>query len=239
MSFDNPVLVLGMHRSGTSCLAGCLEAAGLYLGTVNTAAPFNKKGNREPEHIRALHDELLSRNGKTWNAPPAGPLDWPDDLLDQLKQQTADLTTVEHWGIKDPRSAFCLKGWKQLFTPRYAVSYRHPSAVVASLVRRSISWKHPMERADAYALWASYNRRILDEVANSDVPFIRFGVERSAYANQLRVVCDHLSLNPDTAMSFYDAELDTNSTDTTDMPEDCVLIWNDLENHAAKTLMRA
>ena len=229
MTSNQPVLILGMHRSGTSCLAGCLEAAGLYLGNVNTAAPFNKKGNREPEHIRDLHDALLEQNGASWNAPPAGPLDWPDDLLEALRHRTTDLSTEPQWGVKDPRSAFCLNGWKSLFEPRYVVSYRHPSAVVSSLVRRSISWKRPMERADAYALWANYNQRILDEVHGTDTPFIRLGVERSEYAKQLKLICEYLGLSFETAMSFYDADLDTNSTDTSDMPEACETIWETLE----------
>ena len=238
MASDQPVLVLGMHRSGTSCLAGCLEAAGLFLGSVNTAAPFNKKGNREPEHIRDLHDALLEQNGAAWNTPPQGPLDWPTDLLAQLKDRTSELAEAEHWGVKDPRSAFSLQGWKRLFSPRFVVSYRHPSAVVSSLVHRSISWKRPMERTDAYALWAAYNQRILDEVAATPVPFIRFGVARAAYAQQLKIICEHLGLNFETAMSFYDADLDTNSSDTSDMPEACVTIWNALEQAGAETLSR-
>ena len=42
-----PVAIVGMHRSGTSCLAGCLEDLGLTLGKVNRAAPHNLKGNNE------------------------------------------------------------------------------------------------------------------------------------------------------------------------------------------------
>ncbi|MEQ8923520.1 MAG: hypothetical protein RIE60_22200 [Roseovarius sp.] len=34
-----PVTVLGMHRSGISLVSACLEAAGLFLGEVNTSAP--------------------------------------------------------------------------------------------------------------------------------------------------------------------------------------------------------
>ena len=45
------VLVLGMHRSGTSCLAGSLQQAGLELGDVFTSNPFNKKGNREHRDV--------------------------------------------------------------------------------------------------------------------------------------------------------------------------------------------
>ena len=219
-----------MHRSGTSCLAGCLAAAGLYLGNVNTAAPFYKKGNREPEHIRELHDALLAQNSASWNAPPASSLDWPADLLKALNERTADLATADHWGVKDPRSAFCLNGWESLFKPRYVVSYRHPSAVVSSLVRRSISWKRPMERSDAYELWAAYNTRILDNVHGTDTPFIRFGVERADYAKQLKRVCEYLGLSFETAMSFYDAGLDSNSSHTPDIPAACEAVWEKLES---------
>ena len=44
---DRVVCVLGMHRSGTSCLAGSLEQQGLFLGETNTRGPFNLRGNRE------------------------------------------------------------------------------------------------------------------------------------------------------------------------------------------------
>ena len=70
------VIVLGMHRSGTSLLTGSLEAAGLYLGEVNNEAPFNRKGNKENESIRELNDALLERNDAAWNRPPNGQARW-------------------------------------------------------------------------------------------------------------------------------------------------------------------
>lgn len=48
------VCVLGMHRSGTSVLAGCLGNYGLYLGEVVREAPHNKEGNNENLAVRAL-----------------------------------------------------------------------------------------------------------------------------------------------------------------------------------------
>jgi len=41
------VAILGMHRSGTSCLAGSLQELGLYLGEVYDQNPHNPRGNRE------------------------------------------------------------------------------------------------------------------------------------------------------------------------------------------------
>ena len=41
------ILMLGMHRSGTSCLTGIMQALGVHLGEVFTESTWNKKGNRE------------------------------------------------------------------------------------------------------------------------------------------------------------------------------------------------
>ena len=48
------VVILGMHRSGTSCLTGSLQDKGLYLGQVSQRGTFNKKGNRERWRHRAV-----------------------------------------------------------------------------------------------------------------------------------------------------------------------------------------
>lgn len=44
-----PVRILGMHRSGTSSLAGSLESAGLNLEDVVNASPHDKKGKQSSE----------------------------------------------------------------------------------------------------------------------------------------------------------------------------------------------
>jgi hypothetical protein len=41
------VSILGMHRSGTRCLTGTMQEAGLVLGKFSTFNEFNRKGNRE------------------------------------------------------------------------------------------------------------------------------------------------------------------------------------------------
>lgn len=64
------VIVLGMHRSGTSSLMGSLIQAGLHVGQVNLSAPHNRKGNREYGRIVALHGNLLQSSGGSWDEPP-------------------------------------------------------------------------------------------------------------------------------------------------------------------------
>ncbi|HHL42269.1 MAG TPA: sulfotransferase family protein, partial [Hellea balneolensis] len=101
-----PVLILGMHRSGTSCLAGCLQEAGLYLGAVNTKAGFNTKGNREYRAVMELHEHLLNQNNASWDHPPATPVNWQDNELSALIKIAVEFPTHQIWGAKDPRTLF-------------------------------------------------------------------------------------------------------------------------------------
>ena len=59
-----PIFVLGMLRSGTSCLTGILEEAGLFLGDVKRKSRFNAKGNRPHP---AFHQEHLGIKSKEYS----------------------------------------------------------------------------------------------------------------------------------------------------------------------------
>ena len=127
MKRDNAVLILGMHRSGTSCLAGSLEQAGLYLGDVMTSSPHNQKGNRENKAAMTLHEEVLRSNGGAWNAPPET-VEWTPAHFQSLDQLVDTYPRRGLWGIKDPRMLFVLDTWQtRLQQPRYVGSLRHPS----------------------------------------------------------------------------------------------------------------
>lgn len=94
-----PVAVIGMHRSGTSCLAGCLENLGLRLGDVNTAAPHNKRGNRENPRFWPIHDAVLARVGASWDNPPSEPVAWTASEIADLRAVLADYEDLPvPWG---------------------------------------------------------------------------------------------------------------------------------------------
>jgi len=134
---SKPVIVLGMHRSGTSCLTGCLQEAGLYLGEVNNKAGFNLKGNKENEVIRSLHDEILARAKASWDNPPIEDPFWTAEELAQLAEAISGYENIETWGLKDPRTLFMMQGWTQLCDPVFVGTYRHPQEVASSLVKRA------------------------------------------------------------------------------------------------------
>ena len=104
------VLVLGMHRSGTSALTRCLNLVGMDLGShLLSPAKMNAKGFWEHGDAVRINDQLLEALKLYWY--DLGPL--PDGWLTSAAADTArdeiriivkrDFDSVPLWGLKDPR----------------------------------------------------------------------------------------------------------------------------------------
>lgn len=172
------VCVLGMHRSGTSCLAGSLQCAGVQLGEVVEFAPHNRKGNREHLGIRELNDAVLTTSGGAWNLPPHA-LRWTPEQAarrDEIVEQLASLPG-RCWGFKDPRSVLTMPFWHEAAPDlRIVATYRHPLAVARSLAARD-----GMTLDSGLRLWLAYNELVLSCLARGGGPLVSFDVPREEY----------------------------------------------------------
>lgn len=206
-SDHQPVLVLGMHRSGTSCLAGSLEEAGLYLGQVNTAAPHNARGNRESRAIMDLQDDLLRANGGNWDAPPREVI-WAAEHRARRDAIISTYPTDRVWGFKDPRTLLTLSGWLEVFpSARFVGTFRHPLAVAASLHARN---GIPLEKS--LELWEIHNRLLLDYQRQFGFSLISFDGSPTHYDQRLRSIVASLQLHiPSAGFSFFETTLRKNS----------------------------
>lgn len=144
------LIVTGMHRSGTSALAGTLKTLGFKIGgrVMPSESGENPKGFFEDLDIVALNDKLLALNGVTWDSLTLLPNGWYEKLDPTVAQEAAALLKAK-WGrakilcLKDPR--FCLTAdfWIQIsqdvfgVTPHFLISIRNPRAVGQSLSRRN------------------------------------------------------------------------------------------------------
>ena len=221
-------LILGMHRSGTSCFAGCLEAGGLSLGPVNIHAPFNKKGNREHEPIRDVHDQMLTANEASWDRPPDNQIEIDPDHLNQLKFYVDQFGTDQDWGVKDPRSMFFAKSWQSYFGCEFLGTFRHPVEVAKSLESRAERTNKQMSREMALSLWKSYNAQLLELYRANPFPLVRYGIEPNLYLEQIRLVARQLNLNPDGASTFFTKTLTHQESMEALVPESCKNIWDEL-----------
>jgi sulfotransferase family protein len=133
-----PLLIVGMHRSGTTLLARLLQALGLELGSrVDDLAEDTEKV--------ALHEWLMRRAGGSWEYPEPlvhllGVPRLRQEALEAVRLQAkADDERSTKWGWKDPRTVFALSLWREVYPDlRVAVVRRDGRDVAASLVHRSI-----------------------------------------------------------------------------------------------------
>lgn len=197
------LMVVGMHRSGTSFLTGSLQQAGLELGKHSTWNPHNLKGNRENLDIVGFHDRVLAERGFAWDNPPDAPIRWSDAEFAEARALIDDYREVPRWGFKDPRAILVIEGWQQLLPSLgYVGIFRHPQAVAQSLDARG-----GMPRERAFAIWAAYNQRLLDLHRQAAFPVLCFDEDEAVLHRKLNEVLDELALQRLPEERFFSAEL--------------------------------
>jgi len=166
MNTTRAVCVTGMHRSGTSLVAGALGRLGVSLGRPDRMlkpGPDNPKGYFELKELQLLDDDLLSQLGGAWDQPPVLDPGWEQDtalapyrehaaaILDDAFGPEGERAPVIAW--KDPRLSLLLPFWRTV-TPiaTTVVVVRDPVEVAASLALRG----YAVGAAQAASLWLRY-----------------------------------------------------------------------------------
>ena len=143
------VLVLGMHRSGTSSLAGAMVRLGV-MPPLNLIPPNdeNPKGFWESTVIVGLNDEILAAGGSHWEDwRPFDPARIDPAVAYTLKTR-AKSALIKEFGeaslavVKDPRICRLIPFWSSVlqdggWSPRALLPLRSPLEVASSLERRN------------------------------------------------------------------------------------------------------
>lgn len=225
------IAILGMHRSGTSALAGSLRQAGVYLGQVlDNGFALNPKGLQEPAAVLYMHENLLQANGGCWHEPPAT-VEWKPmhlavrDLFIESRQGRP------LWGFKDPRTLLVLDGWRAALPAlEFAGIFRHPAEVASSLHGRN---GFPLEKG--FAIWTRYNRHLLELHEQVSFPLVEFVADPAAMARAIDRVLARLRLQPAAAPDFLDTALrhfDAGSA-AIPLPEETAALYARLRQRAA------
>ncbi|HEY0662669.1 MAG TPA: sulfotransferase [Lysobacter sp.] len=160
------LIVLGMHRSGTSVLARLLNLMGVYFGPEGMSTGANQenpKGFWERRDVRALNDSVLHAVGCDWNRVlkldvAALPQPVVADFNKRASKLLLEMDAHRPWLLKEPRLCLLLPLWRKwLEVPVCIHIYRNPVEVASSLHKRN---GIPMEAG--LALWERYVRSALD-----------------------------------------------------------------------------
>lgn len=218
------VMVVGMHRSGTSVLAGSLQQAGLDLGRCSTWNKYNQKGNRENLAIVAFHDRLLARQGCAWHRPPESVVPWTSADRRAAGRIIASFRRSARWGFKDPRATFFHEGWQELLPDLDFVGiFRHPSAVAESLRARE-----EMPEADAFRIWTAYNRRLLALHRERPFPLLCFDDDEESLHRQIDRAAVALGLRRLANDRFFTGELKHHAPAAASLPREAVDLYDAL-----------
>jgi len=115
------VIITGMHRSGTSMIAGVLQLCGLYLGNnLLSGLRDNPKGHFEDREFLKLNIDLLRENHTNWRqCRPVSKVS--NNLLHKMKQFISKWPADQTVGWKDPRACLTLQIWRQAIEPELLV----------------------------------------------------------------------------------------------------------------------
>ena len=137
------LMVVGMHRSGTSLISNWLYRCGLQLGEhLLEAGNGNEEGHFEDIEFLKMHEEILTSN----DFPASGYV--YDKVIDISVYQLEKLKSVikvknqryRQWGWKEPRTCLFLDLYRELLpNSKYLVIVRDYAAVVHSLLKRDFA----------------------------------------------------------------------------------------------------
>lgn len=136
------LLVLGMHRSGTSALTGFLHQCGVYLGETMEPLPDNEKGFFENFKLHQFNEKILAKNHVTWSDFIYN-INFEDEDVDKLKSLFIEqFSDQKLFAIKDPRIIHLFPLYVKALNAlnieiNIILPFRHPLEIAKSLAKRN------------------------------------------------------------------------------------------------------
>jgi hypothetical protein len=157
------ILVLGMHRSGTSCLAHLLNLLGAKLPERLVGPGYgNLLGHWEPARLMEINDEILGAIGRSWHDPRPIPSSWFRSKAAYAFHERLSAAIASGYGnahlflIKDPRICRLATLYIEVLDslaiePLVVLPVRHPVEIIRSLYERD-----HVDRCTIEFLWLRY-----------------------------------------------------------------------------------
>jgi hypothetical protein len=215
------ILVLGMHRSGTSAFGGVINALGAAVPkTLMSPNEWNPRGYFESAALFLAHDELLASAGSDWHDWRQINPQWFRSQAAERHRQKIKATLIEEFGdeplilIKDPRVCRFIPFFLSLLaelevTPVAILPVRNPLEVAYSLKQRDaialpksiLLWLRHMLEAEFHSrhlprCFLSYEGFLSDWRLHADRASEKTGIEWPSYSDRSDVAINEF-LTPD------------------------------------------
>jgi hypothetical protein len=243
------IIILGMHRSGTSAVSRVVNLLGVDLGpNLLPPAPDNPSGFWEHKEIMEVDEQIFYALGRHWTyyltrLPENW---WLRDDIRPLEQKLVALVKRDFhestlWGLKDPRLCRLLPLWHRVFEgsncqPHFLHTIRNPLEVADSLNKRD-----GLPRNASFILWLLHVLEAERETRGYSRVFVTFDQLLEDWRSTMRRVatafhwdCDEairtvgpqidLFLNP--RMKHHNRERKSENDDGAAMPQLVYSVYN-------------
>lgn len=192
------ILVLGMHRSGTSALTGVLSSLEVYLGKALLEANFaNEKGYFENNSLHLENEKLLAQIGSSWDDMfyDESKLEHVTDFLEFKNCIKKEFEYSNTFAIKDPRLVYLFPIYEKVLKElgidvKVIIPFRNPIEVASSLNRRD-----GMSLEKGVLLWA-YNVLLAEKFSRGyERVFIEFDKLMSDTSGTIELISSKLNID--------------------------------------------
>jgi glycosyltransferase involved in cell wall biosynthesis len=199
---SRPILILGMHRSGTSAIARALNLLGVELGgDLLPPQHDNPTGFWEHAGVVQLHDQILAAVGSSWDDVRPLPDGWTQEpAIQRHRVALGNLIDAEFrgkplWAVKDPRLSLLAPLWTEILTdrgcdPSFLLVIRDPREVAVSLRARE-----EMPASRAYLLWLRHTLAALRAANGRRQALIAYGDLLADWRTVVARVGDELGIS--------------------------------------------
>lgn len=200
MTISKPIVVLGMHRGGTSLIGDLLHRWGAYAGDERQLLPADKdnlQGYWEYAPLVKFNQNLLISIGASWSVPPGSDENKiiKDRASEPAYRQEAERIVTEmrrggrHWFLKDPRVTVLLPFWQKIWGDAiYVIAVRDPLEIAMSLRKRD---RLPLSAS--LLIWQQYMLEALRHTESSQHKlFIKYDKLTQSPFEQCQRLCSFL-----------------------------------------------
>ena len=223
---NKAIIILSMHRSGSSVLTGVLEKLGVYLGEILLPPAIdNQKGVWENVKAVRFNDDVLTHLNSSYHNLGALPQEWwkkadMEKFKSRLQRLIEDEFTDKNvWGVKDPRLCRLIPLWSSILAkldiqPLYILNSRNPLEVAKSLKVRDgfprnkslLLWLYYMLEAERYT---RYKKRVA----------VSYELLLNDWRKTIRIIEDGLEIKWPVSLEKCESEIES-------------LIFSDLKHHS-------
>ena len=165
MEYKQPIIICGMHRSGTSLISRLIESQGVFMG-------HKKQGDNESTFFIDINEAIFKLVNASWDNPSNFYYTnqfFDDNIGDIITKNLNSRKAIEYfgysrylinhnfhkikypWGWKDPRNTFTLDYWKALFPSAKIIHvYRNPVDVANSMRTRQQNFMENFDTNEAF-----------------------------------------------------------------------------------------